>query len=485
MPLAATGDATGALPLGRTGLRRGLRIGGVDLPLLRRLHVYTDVGLVGAGWLAAWAIRARLVGWLGEINGVDTYVQALPLIVPPWIASCWLFGIYQSARDGSFVDQIQALLRGVLLGFLVVCSIGFFSKELDFARTVVVLSAGLSLLLQGASRALFRRAEKRLRRSGRCDVRTLIVGAGTTGARLLQRMQDHPEAGYRVVGFLDDDPALAGERVANRPVLGGRADLRRVVRELAIREVVIAIPSLEHAEMLALVLDCEDLDIEFRVATDLFEVLTTSARVELIDDVPLVRLGGRRGTRGYRLAKRAFDVGGALLLLVASAPLFLWCALRIRLDSPGPVLFAQVRVGQGGRPFRMYKLRTMHTGVEPYREAPRERGDARVTRYGAWLRRTSLDELPQLWNVLRGEMSLVGPRPEMPFIVERYQEWQRRRLTVKPGITGLWQILGRKDLPMHENLQYDFYYIHNRSFLFDLSILIRTALAVGTGRGAF
>jgi lipopolysaccharide/colanic/teichoic acid biosynthesis glycosyltransferase len=198
-----------------------------------------------------------------------------------------------------------------------------------------------------------------------------------------------------------------------------------------------------------------------------------------------VRLGGRRASRLYEPAKRAFDLALASAVALAAFPLLAWCALRIRLDSPGPVFFTQTRIGKDGRPFRLWKLRTMRADAEAYARAPSERGDPRVTRYGAWLRATSLDELPQLWNVIRGEMSLVGPRPEMPFIVDTYDEWQRRRLMAKPGLTGLWQILGRKDLPMHENLQYDFYYLHNRSFLFDLSILIRTLVAVFTARGAF
>ena len=152
--------------------------------------------------------------------------------------------------------------------------------------------------------------------------------------------------------------------------------------------------------------------------------------------------------------------------------------------SPGQWL-TQQRVGRGGRPFTLYKLRTMRADAAPYAVAPRAGDDPRVTRYGRWLRRSSIDELPQLWNVLRGDMSLVGPRPEMPFIAERYDDWQRRRLSVSPGITGLWQILGRKDLPMHENLQYDFYYIRNRSLVLDLSILLRTVGAVLSRRGAF
>ena len=470
------------------GWTEGLRARGparVDTRALRRFHIYADVFLVGFGWVGAWGVRHLLSGSLGPINGVETYLQGLPLIVPPWIASCWLFGIYQSARITTWVDQIQGILRGVLLGVLVVSTIGFFSKELDFGRSVVLFSAAFNLVLQAGSRAAFGALERQLRASGRCDVCTLVVGAGTTGVRLLQRIQDHPETGYRVVGFLDDDRALAGRTIANRPVLGNLGELRRIVCEERVAEVVIAIPDLDHSRMLSLVLECEDLDVTFRMVTALFDVLTTSSPVELIDDLPLVRLGGRRVSALYEAGKRAFDAVVAAALLVLSAPLLAWLVLRIRLDTPGPAFLVQTRIGKDGRPFRLYKLRTMRAESELYREAPRGTNDSRITRYGARLRRSSLDELPQFLNVLRGDMSLVGPRPEMPFIVETYEEWQRRRLTVKPGITGLWQILGRKDLPMHENLQYDFYYIHHRSFLFDLSILIRTATAVLSRRGAF
>jgi lipopolysaccharide/colanic/teichoic acid biosynthesis glycosyltransferase len=162
-----------------------------------------------------------------------------------------------------------------------------------------------------------------------------------------------------------------------------------------------------------------------------------------------------------------------------------WCARRIRRESPGPALFRQRRIGRDGVVFEIHKFRTMHADVDPYRVAPREGADTRITEFGRWLRSTSIDELPQLLDVLKGDMSLVGPRPEMPFIVEDYDEWQKRRLSVKPGLTGLWQILGRKDLPMHQNLQYDFYYIRNRSLAHDLSILIRTIGVVLLRRGAF
>jgi len=288
-----------------------------------------------------------------------------------------------------------------------------------------------------------------------------------------------------VVGLLDESANHEEKDVAGYPVLGGLDELRRVAREFEVREVFVAAPGLGHTRMLALVLDCEDLDITFRVVTKLFEVLTSTASPELVDDVPLVRLGRQDSHALYEPLKRAFDVVGALLVLLFTAPFLAWCIWRIRRTSEGPAVFRQERVGLGGRVFEMYKLRTMRSDVEPYAGAPRSGDDARITRVGRWLRETSADELPQLVNVLKGDMSLVGPRPEMPFIASGYDEWQRRRLAVKPGITGLWQILGRKDLPMHDNLQYDFYYIRNRSLALDISILIRTTGAVLARRGAF
>jgi exopolysaccharide biosynthesis polyprenyl glycosylphosphotransferase len=457
----------------------------LDAKRLRRLHVLADGALISLGWLGAWALRAALDPWLQPINPLGGYLRALPLIVGPWLACCWLFGIYRGPRMRTPIDETQALFRSVALGLLVVSAISFFVKELDFGRFVVLASAGFNLIGQGASRIAFHRLEQRLRRSGRHDVPALILGTGVAAIRLLQKLQDHPETGYRVVGFLDEAPDPETKDVAGYPLLGELEDTRDVVAEHGVEEVFVALPGLGHSRLLSLVLDCEGLGVTFRVATHLFEVLTAGTPVDLIDDVPLVRLGRERTSPLYEPVKRVFDVVAAALALLGAAPVMAWVALRVRATSPGPALFVQTRVGRGGVPFRLYKFRTMGLHSDPSAPAPAQASDPRVTPYGRWLRATSLDELPQLWNVLKGEMSLVGPRPEMPFIVESYDDWQRHRLDVKPGITGLWQILGRKDLPMHENLQYDFYYIRNRSLALDASILVRTIGVVLSRRGAF
>ncbi len=458
----------------------------VDLSVIRRIHILADTLLVSVGWLGAYWLRVALNDALGSaINPFDVYLRALPLVVGPWMLSCWIFGIYRSTRMTTLVEEFQTLFRGAALGLLVVASISFFFRELHFGRFVVLACVGLNLVLQGVSRIGFHRIEDRMRRSGEHDIPVLIAGTGVAAIRLLQKIQDHPEIGYQVVGFVDDSDDLERKDVANRPVLGHIDDLREIAVVQNVKEVFIAMPSLSHTQMLSIVLDCEDLGMTFRVVTNLFEVLTAGTPIDLVDDLPLVRLGRQRAHPLYEPVKRLVDLAGAVVGLMLFAPVMLWCARRISRESPGPVIFQQSRVGRDGKIFEIYKFRTMHGGVEPYAVAPRDGSDPRITAFGRWLRLTSLDELPQLYNVLKGEMSLVGPRPEMSFIVETYDDWQRRRLSVKPGITGLWQILGRKDLPMHENLQYDFYYIRNRSLGHDLSIMLRTVGAVLSRRGAF
>jgi exopolysaccharide biosynthesis polyprenyl glycosylphosphotransferase len=453
---------------------------------IARLHICCDGLLVAVAWIAAYWTRRELDALFARhINPFHDYLHSMPMVVIPWLFSGWFFGLYRPPQHQRPIESIHSLLKATLLGFLVLSSIGFFFKEYDFGRAVVLFACGYAVVLQGAGRFGFDAIRSRQARRGGHDIHTLVIGASTTGIRVLQKLQDHG-AGYKVVGFLDDNPELAASQFSDVRVVGKLDDLRALAQQLHVEEVIVAIPQLSPPKLLSLVIGVEDLCLTFHVVTDLFEVLTTRTPVGRIGDLPLVPLRGyRHASIFYEPIKRGVDFLGALLALLITLPLWPWWALRIKLDSKGPVLFKQRRWGKNGAPFGLYKFRTMTADADPYEAAPTSRDDKRITHYGAWLRRTSIDELPNLINVLFGQMSLVGPRPEMPFICDTYDEWQRRRLLVKPGITGLWQILGRKDLPMHENLQYDFFYIYNRSLLLDLSILVRTAAVVLGRRGAY
>ena len=451
------------------------------------LLVLLDVAAISASWVSAYFLRASLDRYfLRQINPSMPYFLVLPAIAVLWIIVCATFQLHRRKRQITRFEEFHSLLKAVLLNLLVVLAVAYVFREFGLGRSVIFISAGFNLPLLGLSRYIFARLERRQRAKGKWTVNALILGAGSTGIRALQRLEDNPEVGYRVVGFLDDDPDKAGREFGGLKVLGTLDDLAEVIRNHNVREVFVAMPSKQPREILNMVAGLDDLPVNFRVVANLFEVLSRGADIDVIENCPVFDLranGGRRPV--YMLTKRAFDIFFSLALLLVTMPLLLVTALAVRLDSKGPAIFKQKRVGYRGREFEMFKFRTMHLDTDTYEKAPSSPDDPRTTRVGRFLRRTSLDELPQFINVLRGEMSLVGPRPEMPFIVSRYEDWQKKRFNVKPGITGLWQVIGRKELPLHENLEYDFYYIRNRSFFMDLAILLKTLPAVFRRRGAY
>ncbi|MBW2733382.1 MAG: sugar transferase [Deltaproteobacteria bacterium] len=449
-------------------------------PRINYGRLIIDFLLVGFAWIAGWALRRALDPVSPTpINPIDSYLISAPLVALVWVVSSWVFGLYRRNQRTSILARIEQVFRHALLTLLVLCSVSFVLKEYQIGRTVVLFGWGLSMVLQVAHLVLIGLLQGKQK-----QIRTLVLGAGTTGVRIVQVLQDRPDE-YLIVGFLDDNPDLVDGQVADVSVLGPLDQLAEVIRDQDIDQVITAIPGLHTSHLLSLVVECEHLDISHYLVTDAFSVLPFADAPERVGDLPLVPLQRYQSPLLYEPVKRVIDIIGALTGLLLTLPFWPWWAMRIRRDSPGSVFFRQDRVGRNGKVFSLLKFRTMRTDAEVYATAPRHDEDPRITPYGRWLRASSIDELPNLLNVLRGEMSLVGPRPEMPFIVEQYEEWQRRRLLVKPGLTGLWQILGRKDLPLHENLHYDFYYIHNRSLLLDVSLIVRTAIAVLWRKGAY
>lgn len=449
------------------------------------LFIIFDSLFISINWFLAYFLRQELSGIFGyPLNPIKNYISMLPIVLILWVSANSYFGLYKIKKDTTGFEEIQGVLKSVFLGILIMSAISFFLKELDIGRSVIILNSILNLLAFSTVRWMLRKFQNYLLSMGYGRVKCIIVGAGITGIRALQKISDHPEIGYEVVGFLDDG-VEKGKCIGKIPVLGKIDELKEFVDKMNVEEIVIAIPSLPQEKILNLVAELSDKEVRFRVISNIFEVLSRESKVDVLEEFPIFNLGTGNPGKAYYLAKRIFDIGVSLLLLILTLPLWAIISILIKIDSPGPVFFIHERVGYKGKRFEMYKFRTMKCDVNPYEESPRTPGDPRLTKIGKFLRKTSLDELPQLLNVLKGDMSLVGPRPEMPFIVEKYNEWQKMRLNAIPGITGLWQILGRKDIPLHENLEYDFYYIKNRSFLFDLVILLKTIPAVLKGKGAY
>ncbi|MCL4459812.1 MAG: sugar transferase [Chloroflexi bacterium] len=411
-----------------------------------------------------------------------------------WIFIFMAFSAYDFRRVADPINELQTVIAAVGTAVLVFAGYLYLSFR-DVPRLLFVYFFIFDMFLLLSYRLVVRLILYLLNRYPNNRRRVLIAGAGHQGQEVLHRLNECRSLGLEVTGFVDDE-AEKGKAVGGSPVYGGLDDITKVINELAIDEVIFALPAAAHQKIVQLAFELESYPVTVRVVPDLFALVTKRATLDDFFGIPLIGVQ-IPGIDGFNMVfKRLFDVVVAGIGLLFLSPLMLLASIAILLDSGWPVIFTQERVGLNGRLFHMYKFRTMIRGAEQKLheivqatddEQPvfKVRDDPRVTRLGRFLRRTSLDELPQLFNVLKGEMSLVGPRPEQPFIVAQYEAWQRKRLSVLPGITGWWQVNGRSDKPMHLNTEYDLYYIQNYSLFLDLLILWKTAWVVLKGKGAF
>ncbi|MBI1785542.1 sugar transferase [Candidatus Sumerlaeota bacterium] len=455
---------------------------------LTLILVVADVVAFCLIWREAWELRSLLTGARFDtpINPWENYAAILPKLLVVWLLMMTYFEHYAHRGKISSLNQIGNVIKagiGLLIGTM---AVSYLFKDYDVGRSVIIMAAAGMTIYIYLSRTALRRMKEIFVARGHGLTRAVIIGAGETGRKVAARIKNHPEVGYHLVGFIDRDAAKTGSEIEGVPVIGGTEKLVDLLLRHRVEEVFLAIPNLGQNDTFNLITDCEQARVNFNiVSSNLLQVITSRVKIDDIEDMPIIPLREGRLTPINALLKRLLDLAIAVpSLLVFSIPMGI-IALVIKLDSPGAAIFAQDRIGKDGKRFRFFKFRTMRSNVEPYAKAPDDPSDPRVTKIGAILRKTSLDELPQLWNVVKGEMSMVGPRPEMPFIVDQYEPWQRRRLNVPQGLTGLWQIAGRKHLPLHLNLEYDFYYIRNWSLLLDLEILLKTIPTVLFGNGAF
>lgn len=458
-------------------------------PLPRALLVISDVIATSISVVVTYFIRTEMLSNMPFVkeffHDITTYLKTIPFIAILWILIFAKKGLYRPRRGLSGMGEFREIVGAITLGVVIIMAASFLRK-FDYSRLIVLTFWVSNIVLLGLSRALLRHIQKRLMARGKGQSRVIMVGTGEMASLVVERMKKTEGLGYKIIGVVDDEDHIRGRAdVWGVQFLGNVGQLPELIRELNAQEVFFAKPKMEHRQILNIVAKCGEPDVSFRIVSDLFEIVTGKTDIDNVADTPIIDLAGPRiGILG-RISKTVMDYVIASVLMLLSLPLWLVISVAIKLDTKGSILFRQARVGKKGKEFTIYKFRTMFTNVNAFEHSPTHKEDQRITRIGKVLRRTSLDELPQLLNVLKGEMSLVGPRPEMPFIVRQYDEWQHKRLDVKPGITGLWQVLGRKELRLEDNLQYDFYYIKNRSILMDLVILFKTVGVVIIGKGAF
>lgn len=467
------------------------------VPLLKAI---VDALLINAGFFLAYVARYQFQ-WFRPVDEAflvpySTYFPSSLTLTAILLLVFWTEGLYSAKRKDSWLSDVYVIVRGAVTGVAALYVIALVYRAVLYSRLIFAYAGLAVVLLLSAARALEKLIQGHLRRRGYGVQRVLIVGAGETGRAVMRNAVAQPELGYMVVGFVDDKPERGNRDIGRLKGLGGTDRIVNLVRDHSVDEVIITLPWQYHRRIMSIMAQCERARVSVRIVPDLFQMSLSKVDIDDLNGIPLIGLKSV-SIRGWNLAvKRAIDMTVAGLGLLVLSPLLLVISGLIKLESSGPAVFRQTRVGRGGRPFTVLKFRTMREGAEQEVEALsalneaggplfKIRNDPRLTKVGQILRRTSLDELPQLYNVLRGEMSVIGPRPGLPCEVEQYQDWHRKRLETWPGITGLWQVSGRSDLSFDEMVLLDIYYIENWSLLLDLQIALRTVPAILFGTGAY
>ncbi len=417
------------------------------------------------------------------------YLAAIPVVAVLYLVALAVNRQYSSWRGLTLLDQLLALYWGIgLAALLMLAAIELGNLGARYSRLTLIPVLLLTAVLMTGERYLLRQYETRLRRQGIGTERVLMVGTGAGSELLIRRMNMFPQYGFHVVGVASDDARAAD--FVGVPVVGHVNELPELVRKLRVDQVFLALPADQRDRLLHLVKLCEDQKLEFKIVPDLLEVMSTRVAANAIDGLPLVGIRRSQLRGGAAIVKRGIDIAVSALLLVLLSPVLLLIAILIKITMPGPVLFRQERIGLQRRPFLIYKFRSMVPDAEaetgPVVAKP---GDSRVTWLGRLLRRLSLDELPQLYNVLRGDMSLVGPRPQPTFFDERYSGEIPRyleRQQTRPGLTGWAEVNDlRGAAPIADRTIYDVYYIEHWSLALDLKIVLLTALRVVSQRHAY
>lgn len=457
-----------------------------------------DIAMLGISFPLAYYLRDVILGGAsgppgGHLQPISEYWPLLASSVLVWQFASWSSGIYEAYRTRSLWDEFSHLVRAFLILGIVIAAGGFVWKQQEFcSRLFFTLYFGVAFAILGCNRLALRLTARAARRRGYNTRTFAVVGSGPAAEEAVEAILSHPEWGCVFAGYVLEQGASAP---AGAKVLGMLPEMAQIVEQTVIDEVIFSVTRDRLEAIEEAIAVCEEQGVGVKVLLNFFPVRIAKPRVEEVDSIPILGLDSAPSDPIPLVAKRVFDVLMSGAVIVLFSPVFLALAAAIKLDSPGPVFFRQRRVGLNGREFWLYKFRSMCIDAEAKLAALREknemdgpvfkmRRDPRVTRVGAFLRKTSLDEFPQFLNVFTGEMSVVGPRPPIPAEVRQYKRLQRRRLSVKPGITCTWQVSGRNEIDFARWMELDLQYIDNWSLWRDMKIVLQTIPAVLLGKGA-
>lgn len=479
---------------------------------LRRLRrfgrVLLDFALANAAFFLACYMRYKL-NWGSDEQAIADYSDYMPAQLAFAFGLVLILqtrGYYSSRRITGLVDEFTAIFKAVLLMVAALVVLLFLSRQLFFSRIVFIYLIPVTLLLMGLERYIIRRVYRQLWERGIGTRKLLVIGATDAARRVMDSIVDRPNLGYHLVGYIDNmlrfsrwimpvkyrHGSMTGREV---PHLGTIEQIETILDTYDVEEVIIALPATEHQTVNRVIERCRERKLAYTLVPDVFELPIGTLDVQQLNGVPLISLNENKLTGWNYLLKRSIDIAGALTGLLLVSPVMLITALAIKRDSPGPVFFKQARVGKNGKLFECYKFRSMYVDAEKQLEKLQHlnetggitfkmKDDPRRTRVGKFIRKTSIDELPQLFNILLGHMSFIGPRPATEKEVGRYDSWHRRRLEVTPGLSGLWQVSGRSRLSFEDMVKLDIYYAEHWTIWLDFKIMLRTPMVVLKGDGA-
>jgi exopolysaccharide biosynthesis polyprenyl glycosylphosphotransferase len=461
--------------------------------VLRRFLILVDIAVISLAYVIAYLLRD-----LVKEEGVTLrrFAVALAIAIPYWILTLYANGIYLSMRTRTYLEILWALVKSAFLTFLLLGTFIFLFKLTFMSRLFFMLFMGLSFLFIWIEKTALFMSAHYVRRQGLNTRRLLVVGTGKRAIDFIRKADKHPEWGFEILGAIDDEPGRGVHQVGRLAVIGTLEDIPEIFHRDAVDEVIFVVPRSRLNSLQGAIGDCETEGVAVTVAVDLFDTKLARSSVTELDGLPLLHFKTTHVKEWELLVKRLFDFAASSLGILVLSPLFLVLAVFIKVTSKGPVFFKQDRLGLAGRRFTLYKFRTMRQGAHDVLSEVtdlnamttpefKDKKTRWITPIGRLMRKFSIDELPQLFNVFMGHMSIVGPRPTVPDEVDKYKDWQRRRFSMKPGITCLWQVNGRNNIAFEDWMKLDLEYLDNWSLWLDAKILMKTVPVVIFGIGAY